>query len=122
MMVGRANALPGDRGLRDVGAHVSRMPDFRAPATIEGNVERGKKLYEACAACHGAQADGDERAEGPPLRQLDDRYMVRQLENFATGVRGSAAEDRLGQQMRASVGVLPDASAVRDVIAYIKTF
>jgi cytochrome c553 len=122
MMVGRANALPGDRGLRDVGAHISRMPDFRAPATIEGNVERGKKLYEACAACHGAQADGDERAEGPPLRQLDDRYMVRQLENFATGVRGSAAEDRLGQQMRASVGVLPDASAVRDVIAYIKTF
>jgi cytochrome c oxidase subunit 2 len=121
MMIGRANALPGDRGLRDVVAHIATMPDFRAPATIEGNVERGKKLYEPCAACHGARAEGDERVAGPPLRQLDDRYMVRQIENFAAGVRGSAAEDRPGQQMRASVGVLPDASAIRDVIAYIKS-
>jgi cytochrome c553 len=121
MMIGRANALPGDRGLRDVVAYISTMPDSRAPATIEGNVEHGRKLYEPCAACHGARAEGDERAAGPPLRQLDDRYMVRQIENFAAGVRGSAAEDGPGQQMRASVGVLRDASAIRDVIAYIKS-
>jgi cytochrome c553 len=121
MMIGRANALPGDRGVRDVAAYISKLPSFNAPASVEGDVRRGRKLYETCAACHGTRAEGDEKTSAPPLRQLDDRYMVSQLEKFASGVRGSAAEDRLGQQMRASVSVLPDAAAIRDVISYLKS-
>ena len=121
MMIGRANALPGDRGVRDVVAHISKLPPLDSPASVEGDVERGKRLYQSCAACHGARAEGDEKAETAPLRQLDDRYMVSQLENFANGVRGAVPEDRLGQQMRAAVRVLQDPAAIRDVVAYIKS-
>jgi cytochrome c553 len=121
MMIGRANALPGDRGVRDVVAYISKLPAFDSPASIEGDVERGKRLYQSCAVCHGAGAEGDEKAATAPLRQLDDRYMVSQLENFANGVRGSVPEDRPGQQMSAAVRVLQDPSAIRDVVAYIKS-
>ena len=121
MMIGGANALPGDRGVRDVAAYISKLPTFDAPASVKGDAQRGRKLYETCAACHGTRAEGDEKASAPPLRQLDDRYMVSQLENFASGVRGATAGDQPGQQMRVSVSALPDASAIRDVIAYLKS-
>jgi cytochrome c553 len=121
MMIGRANALPGDRGVRDVAAYISKLPAFEAPATVKGDLQRGQRLYQSCVTCHGAEAEGNEKSATPPLRQLDDRYLVTQLENFSRGVRGAAAEDGPGQQMRAAVQVLPDSAAIQDVIAYIKS-
>jgi len=55
------------------------------------------------------------------LAGQSDWYLVRQLENYRAGVRGHVAADTYGQQMRAAAAVLPDAQAVKDVVAYINT-
>jgi cytochrome c553 len=121
MMIGRASALPGDRGVRDVVSYISRLPVVDAPATLKGDTRRGQRLYERCVTCHGVRAEGNEKAATPPLAQLDDRYLATQLENFSSGVRGTAAGDTAGAQMRAAAQALPDSAAIRDVVAYIKT-
>jgi len=89
------------------------------PATVDGNAEAGRAHYTTCAACHGPDASGNEALGAPPLYGLNDWYLVRQLENFRDGVRGSNPDDVYGAQMRASVALLPDEQAIRDVIAYI---
>jgi cytochrome c553 len=122
MMIGRASMLPGDRGVRDVVAYIETHPLFDAPSRVKGDAQRGSKLYAPCAACHGDKAQGNEALNAPALWQLDDQYMVRQLNNFAAGVRGGAAADVPGQQMRAATAsTLPNAAAIRDVVVYIKS-
>ena len=48
-----------------------------------------------------------------------DWYLVRQLENFKSGVRGAHADDAAGAQMRPMAMMLADAAAMRNVAAYI---
>lgn len=119
MMVGPARSLPGDRGVRDVVAFIEQQPVASASASVRGDVERGKRLYVSCAACHGASAQGVEALRAPRLNHLDGQYLLRQLQHFADGVRGAAPEDVEGQQMRQAVSQLSDARAMRDVVAYI---
>ncbi|MDH4108783.1 MAG: c-type cytochrome [Gammaproteobacteria bacterium] len=94
----------------------------RAPvpaATVDGDADAGRTHYSTCAACHGVDASGNEALGAPPLAGLNDWYLVRQLENFRDGVRGSHPDDLYGAQMRASAALLPDDQAIRDVVAYI---
>ena len=56
-----------------------------------------------------------------PLAGMTDWYMVRQLQNFKSGVRGAHPEDQLGYQMTAMVSALADDDAINDVVAYINT-
>jgi cytochrome c553 len=98
-------------------AEESRAP--LPPTTIDGNPEAGRAHYSTCAACHGPDAGGNQALGAPPLSGLNDWYLVRQLQNFRDGARGSHPDDIYGAQMRASVALLPDEQAIRDVIAYI---
>jgi cytochrome c oxidase subunit 2 len=121
MMIGRASALPGDRGVRDVVAYISNLPQFDAPSTITGDVQNGQRLYQSCATCHGSRGEGNERLGAPRIAQLADQYLVTQLENFYAGVRGGVSGDLHGQQMRAATQILSDRAAINDVVAYIKS-
>jgi len=87
--------------------------------TIDGDAGAGRSHYTTCAACHGVDARGNEALGAPPLTGLNDWYLVRQLENFRNGARGNHPDDIYGAQMRASVALLPDDGAIRDVVAYI---
>ena len=128
-MNGRAKSLPGNRAWRDVVAYIGTLPVVR-PAKSTGpllpsmkkspSVDRGKTAYVACIACHGESAQGVPAVDGPALTPLDDWYLVRQLQMFRSGVRGSHAEDQPGQQMRASVTALSD-DAIADIATYIAT-
>jgi uncharacterized protein len=121
MMMGRASALPGDRGVRDVAAFIDSLPLQRSPSASVGSAERGWTLYPRCAACHGADAEGNTSLGAPSLRQQDDTYMRTQLAHYASGIRGASADDSGESQMRAAAKVLPDAQAVDDVVAFIKS-
>jgi cytochrome c oxidase subunit 2 len=88
---------------------------------ISGDPERGGFLFASCAACHGTRGEGNESLHAPKLAGQSDWYLARQLAKFASGVRGSAAGDIYGAQMRASVSVLADGNDVDDVVAYINT-
>lgn len=115
MMIGRANALPDDRGLEDVAAFIDTLPTKQsASVAVAGKLERGRSLYVACAGCHGSNAEGNPALGAPSLRQQDATYLSLQMQHFESGVRESA-------QMRAAAKALPDPQAVADVIAYIKS-
>ena len=87
-----------------------------------GNAERGKGNYELfCVACHGASGEGAEALGAPPMTNLADWYMARQMQYFRDGVRGGKSEDTYGAQMAAFGKVLVDDQAIADVVAYIKT-
>lgn len=102
-------------------AWFSRLEPPAPSPTIEGNAGRGKALYAACAACHGADARGDEQVAAPRLAGQNDWYLVRQIENFRAGRRGYHPDDEPGRRMAEGVATLRDEQAVRDVVAYIST-
>jgi len=95
----------------------SPLPEF----VIEGDVAAGEKLYESCAACHGADGKGIESLGGSTLVGQNDWYLVHQLENYISGKRGFHPDDIYGQRMRAAVHLLIDEQAVLDVVAYINS-
>ena len=66
----------------------------RAPRT------NGQVIYETCVPCHGAQAQGRENVEAPPLAGLPAWYVVTQLEKFADGGRGAHPDHPAGLRMR----------------------
>jgi cytochrome c oxidase subunit II len=86
------------------------------------DAEAGKPLYAPCAACHGAQGEGNAQMNAPRLAGQDAWYLIRQLEYFKSGARGAHADDTHGQQMRAFAGMLADRTAMADLAAYVETF
>ena len=113
-------AVLDDAGIAQASRLVELVPQQAAPATIAGDAERGAALYRSCAACHGESGLGNRGFNAPRLAGQSDWYLVRQLQNYRTGVRG-ARGDLSSIQMRASTGVLADDQAIIDVVAYINT-
>ena len=90
-------------------------------ALAGGHADKGKALYAVCATCHGPDGKGLEALNAPNLTGLQEWYIVRQLENFRSGVRGSNAKDTYGMQMRPMALTLANTQGVEDVAAYIAT-
>jgi cytochrome c oxidase subunit 2 len=65
--------------------------------------------YQACAACHGAAAEGNPALGAPALAAQDGDYLLRQLNAFRAGQRGS--ESSYAQTMAASVSAVDEAAA-----------
>jgi len=115
-----AEAL-SDREIATVVADIASWPDVAVIPTLQGDAAVGEDLYAPCAACHGADALGNEALGAPALAGRNDWYLLRQLELFSKGWRGAHAGDTNGQQMKAMMGTLPDADSWRDVLVYINT-
>lgn len=92
-----------------------------AAAEAAGNPERGKSLYTVCATCHGEHGEGVQEMNAPGLAGMEEWYLVRQLENFKAGIRGSDPNDVYGQQMAPMAKVLPDTQAMEDIAAYLRS-
>ena len=83
----------------------------------EGDAGRGETLYAVCATCHGPQGEGMEAMNAPALAGREEWYLVRQLENFKSGVRGGDSADTFGMTMAPMAQTLPDKQAMEDVAA-----
>jgi len=55
--------------------------------------------FDYCLLCHGANANGNYGIRAPKLSGMEPWYLARQLENFASGARGSHADDESGHEM-----------------------
>ena len=121
MMAPMAGVLADDAAIADVVAYIATLPDTPAEATVQGNVDTGRKRYATCAACHGADGRGIAATNAPRLQGMSDWYMARQMKNFREGVRGTHAQDIYGAQMALVAGMLADDAAVGDVLAYINS-
>ena len=117
-----AMQLADDQAVEDVAAYVATLAAPQPATTVEGNADAGKEAYTPCVACHGANGEGNKSLNAPRLSRQYDWYVVRQLENFKTGVRGTHAKDIYGQQMRPMAQILATDQQVADVTAYIATF
>ena len=54
------------------------------------DVAAGAAAYAVCAACHGANAEGNQSLNAPKLAGQPGWYLARQVHNFKQGLRGGA--------------------------------
>ncbi len=116
-----AALLTDDAAIDRVVAHV-RTFEARPPApTVSGDIDRGRALYQQCSACHGTRGEGNAAMQAPALSNASDWYLLTQLRNYASGIRGATEPEGPGTQMQAIASTLPDEQAASDVVAYINT-
>ncbi len=118
-MARMALQLWDDGEVKRVAAYISSLERMQPPRTLRGKASRGEAAYAPCAACHGAAAEGNEEIGAPPLVNLGDWYIAKQLAAFRSGKRGAHIEDAFGQQMRAAAATLADDRSAQEVAAYI---
>ena len=94
---------------------------FATNAIAAGDPARGKTLYATCGACHGANGEGMQALNAPSLAGQEEWYVIRQLQNFKNGIRGTNPKDTFGMQMAPMAQTLPDDQAMEDVAAYISS-
>lgn len=90
-------------------------------AQAAGNATSGKTYYMTCGACHGVNGKGMQALNSPALTGLSDWYIIRQLQNYKSGIRGANPRDIYGMQMAPMAQILPNDQAIEDVTAYIMT-
>ncbi len=105
----------------DLIAYIGTFPVTPVKPTIAGDIAAGKAQFEACAPCHGQNAEGLQQLSAPRLAGQDDWYLARQIKNFNSGLRGTHRDDIFGMQMRSMAAVLANDKAVDDVVAYISS-
>jgi len=111
--------LEGDT--ESVAEYVASMPAVVAAATLTvGDADVGQLSYGLCSACHGAAGEGNELLSSPPLKGQHDWYLLRQLQSYRSGWRGTAPGDIPGATMRPNAITMDD-EAMANVVAYIQT-
>jgi cytochrome c oxidase subunit 2 len=120
-MAPMAATLADDNAIANVVAFVGSLPDTPVGATVTGDTAKGKAAYGACATCHWWKAEGMQAMDAPRLAGMSDWYLVQQLQNFRSGLRGKHPQDAYGMQMLPMAAALANDQAVNDVIAYINS-
>lgn len=90
-------------------------PDAAAMAASSG-------AYKTCAACHGANGEGNRAMNAPALVNLEEWYLKRQLVNFQSGIRGKHPKDTWGMQMASQASLLKGDAGIDGVVAQIDGF
>ena len=114
-----AMVLADDQAIADVVAYITSLAMPEPAMTVDGDLDLGKQAYETCIPCHGDNGQGAQALDAPRLSNQHDWYIVRQLENFKAGIRGSHQNDIYGAQMRIMSQMLESDERVRAVAAYI---
>ena len=118
-----ARALSGEAEIEAVSAYVESLPKAKpAPTLTGGDAATGAALFGTCIACHGPDGAGSVGMGGPALTGANDWYLLTQLRNFKSGVRGAQPGDLKGQLMvTTGLVALGDEKAMLDVLAHIQT-
>ena len=116
-----AMMLTDEAKMDEVVAYIAQLPVTAPLPTLGGDVAKGAASYALCAACHGPDAEGNVLLNAPALQNLPDWYIVRQLQNYKSGVRGTHPKDIEGMQMRPMAMVLADEQAMKDIAAFINS-
>jgi cytochrome c oxidase subunit 2 len=120
-MAPMAATLINDAAINNVIAHIQTFPDNPAPASVDGDVMNGQRLYNTCLYCHGQDGRGIQAMNAPRVAGQTDWYLVNQLKNFRAGVRGEHPQDFYGKQMGFMGRTIHDDKLVNDLVAYINT-
>jgi cytochrome c oxidase subunit 2 len=116
-----AMTLTTDAAIDNVVAYIGTLTAPAPAATVQGDANTGKQLYATCAACHGQKGEGNTPLNAPRLADQDDWYLVRQLQNYKSGVRGANPKDTYGAQMKPMAAMLANDQAINNVVVYIRS-
>ncbi len=116
-----AMTLTNDAAVANIVAYIQTLPDTPAPSTIQGDTQRGARIYTTCASCHGKNGQGIWSVNAPRQSGMSDWYLATQLANFKQRIRGGHPDDGYGWQMGMMADILPNDQAINDVVAYINT-
>jgi len=90
-----------DQDIADLAAYYTSL-NAKAGTTKEKYVELGSKIYAggvtgvlACTACHGPNGDGLDAAGFPKISGQKVQYLIKQLNDFKSGSRTSAANSMM---------------------------
>jgi len=86
-----------------------------------GDVVQGKAAFMVCTACHGQNGEGNMAMNAPRLAGQEDWYLVRQLEAYRLGYRGTKPGDTFGMQMRPMASTVSTPAAIENLKAYVAT-
>jgi len=101
---------------------LAAQPTYAKLAAVsKGDVAAGQALFAPCTACHGAQAEGNRELNAPKLSGQSAWYLARQLQSFKAGLRGAHEQDIYAKQMAPFAALLPDDTAINNVVAYINS-
>lgn len=91
-----------------------------APSSVRAEANaRGKELFQLCAQCHGETGAGSAIYLAPSIAGLGDWYVLGQLKNFKTSVRGTNPEDTGGLRMYPMAQTLKTDEDIQTVAAYV---
>lgn len=113
--------LINDAAVDNVVAYIESLPDNPAPTTVVGDLQHGEELYQGCVVCHGLRGGGKFATNAPRYAGMSDWYLVRQLNNFQDGIRGTHPDDKYGEQMGFMSKQLYGDQDINDVVAYINS-
>ncbi len=86
-----------------------------------GDVAQGKAAFVVCTACHGQSGEGNMAMNAPRLAGQEGWYLVRQLEAYRLGHRGTKPGDTFGMQMRPMASTVSTPAAIENLTAYVAT-
>jgi cytochrome c oxidase subunit 2 len=117
-----AKTLYRKQDLESVVLYLAALPPVKPPAALAGgDPAAGEARYALCATCHGPRGAGMPEMQAPRIAGQADWYLYRQLQKFKSGMRGAHPQDAMGAQMAAMAQTLEDTTAMKDVIAYVRT-
>jgi cytochrome c oxidase subunit 2 len=116
-----AIALPDEAVVDALARHAAALPAHRPAPTLAGaDPERGKALYQSCAACHGPKGEGNDQRASPRLDVLQDWYLMAQMRKYRDGFRGTDAGDTSARLMAAQA-LATSESQWADIAAWLAT-
>lgn len=116
-----AISLTREGDIESVSQYVTSLESVYPESTLHGNAGAGAAMYTSlCTTCHGPEGLGNPELHAPPIVQLNDWYLLTQLQNFKSGTRGARPGDVWGSTMRPNSMAMDD-QAMIDVIAYLQT-
>lgn len=118
LMAAGMATLRNDSELRVVAEYLSQLPPQRHRRSVHGDAQRGRGLYQSCVPCHGPRGEGNELVKGPPLRLLEDWYLLDQMRKIQYGWRISDPKDLQLPTMRGVISAFKEQD-FHDVVAHI---
>ncbi|MFY8275552.1 c-type cytochrome [Pseudoalteromonas sp. SSDWG2] len=108
-----------DKDIPELAAYLAKLVPAQQGAQLKGDLTNGTRYYQGkCGACHGGTAQGNEALNAPRLAGQSNDYLKRQMRNFATGLRGTHADDKYGRQM-AMMAKTTSGKELDDILYYI---
>ena len=80
---------------------------------------RGEELFQLCSQCHGETGAGNALYLAPSIAGLPEWYLLGQLKNFKTGVRGMNPGDIGGLRMYPMSQTLKTDEDIQTMAAYV---